>query len=271
MQEIEMAQWAIADLGMADEIKPTADGSFLRASSVGSCIRKQIYDGLQLPASTVNYDNAANGLVAREIGNTLHHQIQCALQQSELFKDFIAEVPVSLPEYMRSGHTDGIYTDNNSQRVVIEIKTMRNYGFRMARRDGPKEEHLLQAAAYAMGLEYNFIHIIYVCTDATPGKWKDSARAGDMVEWIIDIDDVVEQSGATLRQITNFVMSEEALQAGTSLATDEIPEGLRALWNDEELPWECNYCSHRSLCEIAMGDSVSEILKTKGEYYESAI
>lgn len=271
MREVESARWAIADLGVVHEFKPTADGSFLRASGVGSCIRKQIYDGLELPPSTVDYQNSVNGLVAREIGNTLHEQIQLSLQKSSAFRDFVAEIPVSMPEYMRSGHTDGVYENEDHDRVVIEIKTMRNYGFRMARRDGPKEEHLLQAAAYAMGLGYNLIHIIYVCTDATPGKWKDSARAGDMIEWVIDIDDVVEQSGATLRQIANYVLSDECLQAGTALATDEIPKGLRDLWNGDELPWECNYCSHRALCELPMGDSVSEILKTKGEYYESAI
>lgn len=270
MNVVETVHWAVADLGVADEFKATADGSFLRASSVGSCVRKQIYDGLELPSSTVNYDNAVNGLVAREIGNTLHEQIQLAMQKSLSFVDFVAEVPVSLPEYMRSGHTDGVYTNENHQRVVVEIKTMRNYGFRMARRDGPKEEHLLQAAAYAMGLGHDLIHMVYVCTDATPGKWKDSARAGDMIEWIIDIDDVVEQSGATLRQIANYVMSEECLAVGTALGNDVVPDGLRPLWTEDNLPWECNYCAHRALCEIPVGDSISEILKTKGEYYESA-
>ena len=54
---------------------------------------------------------------------------------------------------------------------------------------------MLQAAAYAMGLGHDLVHMVYVCTDATPGKWKDSARAGDMIEWIIDIDNVVGQSG----------------------------------------------------------------------------
>ena len=127
MNVVETVHWAVADLGVADEFKATADGSFLRASSVGSCVRKQIYDGLELPSSTVNYDNAVNGLVAREIGNTLHEQIQLAMQKSLSFVDFVAEVPVSLPEYMRSGHTDGVYTNENHQRVVVEIKTMRNY------------------------------------------------------------------------------------------------------------------------------------------------
>ena len=109
MREVESARWAIADLGVVHEFKPTADGSFLRASGVGSCIRKQIYDGLELPPSTVDYQNSVNGLVAREIGNTLHEQIQLSLQKSSAFRDFVAEIPVSMPEYMRSGHTDGVY------------------------------------------------------------------------------------------------------------------------------------------------------------------
>lgn len=274
MQEIQSVAWALADLGVADDKKATADGSFLRASGVSSCIRKQIYDGLELPFSTFNFENAANGLIAREIGNTLHEQIQSALEANAVvFKGFEAEVPVSLPEFMRSGHADGVYVNDSDDKIVVEIKTMRNYGFRKARREGPKEEHLLQAAAYAMGLGHNFIHMVYVCTDATPGKWKDSARAGDMVEWLIDIDDVIDQTGATLRVIANYVMSDECAQAGMALSDDVIPDGLKALWNtgDEDTPWECKYCGHYSLCEISMGDSVSEILKCKGEYFETTI
>lgn len=273
MHEIQSVTWALADFGAKDDKKPTADGSFLRASSVSSCIRKQIYDGLELPFSTANLQNSTNGLVAREIGNTLHEQIQRALQANPIvFKDFVAEVPVSLPEFMRSGHADGVYTNDSNHRVVVEIKTMRNYGFRKARREGPKEEHLLQAAAYAMGLGYNLIHMVYVCTDATPGKWKDSARAGDMIEWLVDLDDIIDQSGATLRVIATYVMSDECAQAGMALDNDLIPDGLKAFWDSvDDMPWECKYCGHYSLCEISMGDSVSEILKCKGEYFETTI
>ena len=83
---------------------------------------------------------------------------------------------------------DGVYyASPHDFGTVLEIKTMRNYGFRKARNEGPKEEHLFQACAYAIALGLTEIHLVYVCTDATPSRWKDSARAGDIVEWYYSI------------------------------------------------------------------------------------
>ena len=156
--------------------KPTADGSFLRISNVTTCARKQIFDGMGLPRVEAG-PNAINGFVAKEIGNTMHEHIQAAFK--EHVPDFQCEVEVSIPDCLTSGHADGVYND-----TVLEIKTMRNYGFRKARNEGPKEEHLFQACAYALALGVTKIHLVYMCSDATPGRWKDSARAGDMVEWL---------------------------------------------------------------------------------------
>ena len=75
----------------------------------------------------------------------LHSQIQEAFPNHPDVYDFEAEVPVSIPTCMTSGHADGTYLAESGERLLLEIKTMRNYGFRKARNEGPKEEHLMQA------------------------------------------------------------------------------------------------------------------------------
>ena len=230
--------------------KPTADGSFLRISNVTTCERKQVFDGMGLARIEAG-PNAVNGFVAKEIGNTMHEHVQTAFK--ERVPNFECEVEVSIPECLTSGHADGIYYashSNPSSRdgTVLEIKTMRNYGFRKARNEGPKEEHLFQACAYALAKGVTKIHLVYICTDATPSRWKDSARAGDMVEWLYDIYDSFDESGTPISTATTYFLEDHARMAKNYLTTGVIPEGLRSHWA-AGIPWECDYCPYYDVCE----------------------
>jgi hypothetical protein len=230
--------------------KPTADGSFLRISNVTTCERKQVFDGMGLARIEAG-PNAVNGFVAKEIGNTMHEHVQTAFK--ERVPNFECEVEVSIPECLTSGHADGIYYashSNPSRRdgTVLEIKTMRNYGFRKARNEGPKEEHLFQACAYALAKGVTKIHLVYICTDATPSRWKDSARAGDMVEWLYDIYDPFDESGTPISTATTYFLEDHARMAKNYLTTGVIPEGLRSHWA-AGIPWECDYCPYYDVCE----------------------
>ncbi len=244
------AQSVLEDYIRHPASKPTADGSFLRISNVTTCARKQIFDGMGLPRIEAG-PNAVNGFVAKEIGNIMHEHIQSAFK--ERVPNFECEVEVSIPECLTSGHADGVYYashSNPSSRdgTVLEIKTMRNYGFRKARNEGPKEEHLFQACAYALALGVTKIHLVYMCSDATPGRWKDSARAGDMVEWLYDIYDPFDESGTPISTATTYFLEDHARMAKSYLNTGVIPEGLRSYWGTE-IPWECNYCPYYDVCE----------------------
>ena len=250
--------------------KPTADGSFLRISNITTCTRKQVLDGMGVPRIEAG-PNAVNGFVAKEIGNTMHQHVQAAFE--EYVPNFECEVEVSIPDCLTSGHADGVYSashDNPSSRegTVLEIKTMRNYGFRKARSEGPKEEHLFQAAAYALGLGVTKIHLVYICTDATPGRWKDTARAGDMVEWLYDIHEPFDESGTSINVATTYFLEDHARMAKSYLASGVIPEGLRSYW-ETEIPWECNYCPYYDICEqhgdIDIVDVIDLVIKETNE------
>jgi len=235
------AQSVLEDYIRHPASKPTADGSFLRVSNVTTCARKQVFDGMGVPRIETG-PNAVNGFVAREIGNTMHEHVQAAFK--ERVPDFECEVEVSIPKCLTSGHADGVYND-----TVLEIKTMRNYGFRKARNEGPKEEHLFQACAYALGLGIKKIHLVYICTDATPGRWKDSARAGDMVEWLYEIHESFDESGTSISTATTYFLEDHARMAKAYLQTGVVPEGSRSYWEEFEVPWECNYCPYYDICE----------------------
>ena len=250
--------------------KPTADGSFLRISNITTCARKQVFDGMGVPRIEAG-PNAVNGFVAKEIGNTMHQHVQAAFE--EYVPNFESEVEVSIPDCLTSGHADGVYNashDNPSRReeTVLEIKTMRNYGFRKARSEGPKEEHLFQAGAYALGLGVTKIHLVYICTDATPGRWKDTARAGDMVEWLYDIHEPFDESGTSINVATTYFLEDHARMAKSYLASGVIPEGLRSYW-ETEIPWECNYCPYYDICEqhgdIDIVDVIDLVIKETDE------
>jgi len=274
MNETKLAELALREYVRVPELKPTADGSFLRLSSITQCDRKQILNAMEVPTVNIGPE-ALNGFVAREIGNMMHAYIQEAFADHPDVHDFKSEVPVSIPACMTSGHADGTYLAESGERLVLEIKTMRNYGFRKARKEGPKEEHLLQACAYAIALDLHYIHLVYVCTDATPSRWKDVARAGDMYEWVYNIHDSLDESETPLSVVTNYFLEQHNDMAKEFLETEILPEGLTELWirGDEDLPWECKYCSHFDICVNSTIENPltrDDVIGIK-EHYESVI
>lgn len=65
---------------------------------------------------------------------------------------FKSEVPVALPEYNFSGNIDHLVQwKDTDQLEVIEMKSMNSNGFKYLK--GPKPEHAIQAASYAVSLE----------------------------------------------------------------------------------------------------------------------
>ena len=163
MSETRLAELALREYVRVPELKPTADGSFLRLSSITQCDRKQILDAMQIPTVNLGPD-ALNGFVAREIGTMMHAYIQEAFADHPDVYDFESEVPVSIPDCLTSGHADGVYLAESGERLLLEIKTMRNYGFRKARQDGPKEEHLYASMCLCVGVRaYLNTYILCMC------------------------------------------------------------------------------------------------------------
>ena len=183
--------------------KPTADGTLFRISDSMSCHRKRTLAAHGVaPTNEIDGDSLSNF----EAGTLWHEGYQRAaakLLGAEL------EVPVSFkPEVSLSGHADGLYWlptdsywDEYPQRVVLEIKTTKEKGwylrtlgkfdptYKKTHGDpGPAVEHITQAALYAIGLDADFIHLVYI--NKNTGRSRDTAT-----NWKVDPKEELDCDG----------------------------------------------------------------------------
>jgi hypothetical protein len=236
--------------------KATAAGTPFRCSDAGSCIRKR---GLAAVGAVESNEIAPTSLLAFEIGNSIHDTIQNAFAATEGFH-FAAEVPIDLSplDVSLSGHCDGIITMENSRKIVLEIKTMAGFGFKLAQ-SGPKREHVAQSGLYALGVNAQAILLVYV---AKEGDYRAGFKPGAVLQWEYDLDDEVFP-GETVKDVAfaemdNFKLAEDHLEAG-EIAPRLVPNDDGELIEVENVPgyqargakpWQCAYCQYNDACAL---------------------
>lgn len=230
--------------------RPTADGTRTRISWARHCARRISLDIAGIPPE---HELDLSTLVTFALGQAGHEIIQAALvdrlgAQTEVRCTF-------RPDHDLSGNADAVYTDAG-RVVVAEIKTMSAYGFDIAtgacpswdEPDGPKIEHITQAALYAVALGADAIHLIYL-----------RKEHGDIAEWIYRRD---EPLPAHDNNTPAGLASDElgrldgicTLADRHEIARPVIPgpaDGTRILVTDptsDAAPWQCRYCPHARLC-----------------------
>lgn len=138
------------------------------AQETNMCKRKMYFQLGRVPvdATYVNFtsDNRMMRLV--DLGTIMHLYVQENLDRLGVLKDF--EVPVSSPKYGVEGKMDGIISFIGSddygnyydeEDMVLEIKTINDYGFKALRK--PKPEHIKQASIYGAFLGLKRICFVY--------------------------------------------------------------------------------------------------------------
>lgn len=185
------------------------------ASSLGSCMRKQVFTYL-------GWLELAPSSKAAQIfhnGTFMHIRWQMAgLTEGWLVK---AEVPVPRPNTLRlSGTQDGIAYDGS----VVELKSINSYGFSGVNTFGPKSEHLLQAGAYMLTTGAKQTVFIYENKDTQEYKEIVTPLDDDMIE------NVTLRANALWEHIDN----------------QTLPEPLSKCIDKEG--WEYNSCPFRDRC-----------------------
>lgn len=236
--------------------KATAAGTPFRCSDAGSCIRKR---GLAAVGAVESNEIAPTSLLAFEIGNSIHETIQDAFAASDDF-EFEAETPIDLSNLgvSLSGHCDGIITMPNSRKIILELKTMAGFGFRLAQ-SGPKREHVAQSGLYALGVDASAILLVYV---AKEGDFRAGFKPGAVLQWEIDLDDEVfpgeTVKDVALAEMDNFKLAEDHLKAG-EVAPRLVPNDAGELIEVEDVPgymakgakpWQCAYCQYNDACAL---------------------
>lgn len=139
------------DLGLKANRQERPASTFFRGSKLGSCLRQQYYEATGEPVTNPFEDRLYRIF---EQGHVIAQTFERNLKASGLFRQFLSEVPVSMPEYNFSGNIDHLVIWKDTDRVeVIEMKSMNSNGFKYLK--GPKAEHAIQAASYAVALERN--------------------------------------------------------------------------------------------------------------------
>ena len=257
----------------AEGPKPTAFGTPFRISDAGACIRKRTFSAF---GAVESEEFSPQTYMAFTIGTSVHEDIQAALAEGGDDWEFAAEVPIDLTEATKvvspvkesfglSGHCDGIITDQHGTRTVAEFKTVSGFAAKLAWSAGPKREHWAQAALYAVGVDADFVTIVYVSKEA---DWRAGIKAGEMRQWERGLYEVDEDTGLSLydlaleelRHFQHAARYFHRRQIAPAFVPDDNGE-LRLIHERPEYmakqgEWRCRYCNYNTTCRSLPEDEV---------------
>ena len=137
------------------------------ASSLGSCKRKQVFGYLgliQIPPSPKLAGIFQNG--------TFMH---LRWQMAGITEGFVKKAEVRVPEnkHYLTGTMDGICYEDS----ILELKSINTNGFNEVSSFGPKKDHMIQGAAYALttGRE----KVVFVYEDKNTQEYKEIVKTRD--------------------------------------------------------------------------------------------
>jgi hypothetical protein len=235
---------------------PAPDTIRSRVSSAGKCARSI---GLQISGLTATNPPDGYSLVNFHIGDKIHDMVQKAIIAH--WPDAQTEVEGAIDDFL-TGHCDVLYTAEDGEKVVCEIKSIADFGFELATGaelksngrwkkkekviEGPKREHKLQAAIYALMFGAKYVAIVYVRKTATKGEvvtW----------EWRFNLKELYDMASEEISRQRAIVAQVRA---------NELPErewegGI--IDDPAKTKWPCSYCDHRDSC-IQLGPGTVKIV-----------
>ena len=263
--------------------KPTAFDTPFRVSSAGSCIRQRTFNAFQAMESD---ELSPQSLMAFEVGNSMHSSIQESLNTDGNGWSFVEEVPIDLTETSKmvghgiesfglSGHCDGIITNDDDTRTILEIKTVSSYQAKLSWTPGPphfktlghgpKREHWAQAALYALGTDADSVLIVYISKE---GDFRTGIKAGAVCQWERGLYEVDEDTGLSLydlalEELRHFQYAARYYAKG-QIAPAFVPDDDGKLHLMHERPeymakqgeWRCRYCNYNTTCRSLSEDEV---------------
>jgi len=241
----------------------TAFPTLGRGSMAGACDRQIGFQMLDAEPSEQTTDAT---LLAFHTGHHLHELVQEAMQ---FFYGMECESKVDLRPigYDISGHADGVY-EHDGKRIVFELKTKKAYPMKLARvKREPELHEVQQAGMYALALDADAIHIVYLAKDNAGNQFKprDHIQAGETIEWMLGLDDPVPGDGRTVREVSQLE-AERINAIAKEIKSDVLPARFIPGWGHvETLPqpggtegsWRCRYCDFWGLCDTMPAQALS--------------
>lgn len=260
------------------------EGSRFRFSMAGTCSRLlQYYDtGVEV----TNPPDAADAW-RMGLGTMVHTAIQEYFESEFVngvfdcnYYEVEMETKTSIPEISGSGHVDMFFTlfdkdEKPYRKVVVEIKTLNGFGFKMAATgfkgpaEGPRRDHVKQAALSAYALDADDVIICYVSMEnvspSIAGKYCDDAEFGRFTaQWTYSKAEWMPLAVAEIERVRSILSQIDHPSGGLVVPTIENDRGVLVqitdpasgrweLLEDDVLidsgkAWQCSYCRYRSRC-----------------------
>jgi len=258
------------------EIKPTACGTMMRVSDSGACLRQRGFTAAKFDEC---HNLESSTLLAFELGTHMHTVVQDACAD-QFEGEYETAIDLSHTGVSVSGSCDGLVKIGDQYRL-LEIKTMSPFGFKLAKEAGvPKREHLSQASMYAKGMidagsQVDAVYLVYI---AKGDDFRSKTKAGDMIEWVIPLDEEVYEYGMSPLQLADAEL-ELFRSVQHDLSNDMLPDAV--LFDDSgtdilvESPspygvphkgghWQCRYCRHNEICSMV---GPTEVTLSKARFH----
>lgn len=268
-------QWA----GEADDNKPTALGTPFRHSDAGKCARAISFTAAGIPASDLM---DLTGVWNTTLGSLIHLKWQEALL--DRYPEADIEVTCRTDGTDGSGHIDAVVKvpqDGDIEQIgpyhtiAIELKTIGGYGYKAAvgaarkgtPAEGPKTEHIMQAALNGMAVDADEVIIAYLSKETISVNVAERFGISELerfcCEWTFtrqQFEPIAIDEAKRVDQILKMVKSGKLAPRHTP----EMPKGARIIdpttgaWTLEDERegttydtgsyWGCGYCKYRTVC-----------------------
>jgi len=251
----------------------TPDNMRWRGSQAGMCARMVAYQTLGVektdPPSTADYWRMGLGSVVHEL---LEPAVQAWLDTDESVT-IEEEISVQLGEY-GYGHIDLVLHTNDNKTIVLELKTINGFGYKMCveKGEGPRHSHVLQGCLYANAMKADLLVIGYLSMEnISPNRAKaqgidDIGRFAS--EWHFTPDEFIPLAEAESARLTGITDQAHKYGEATviprrfSHSDPDIPfpaeiedpsTGRWILENQYGRAWQCGYCDYRTRCISDVG------------------
>jgi hypothetical protein len=253
------------------------EGARFRHSDAGACARAISLSALGVPAS--NPMDAPGHFITHQ-GSWLHDEFQKLLVAHY---GGAARIEVKCGKGDRGGHVDAeVYLSEpdevEAKIIAIEAKSMDGFAYKMSvgergKAQGPKSDHIIQAALNGKAINADEIVILYltrgaISIQAATRNPKITEMMRVTAEWTLTREEYEPIADLEIKRITGILGlldQDEPELAARKIPDPEMPErhlvtdpatGTYHALNAEGLmvgvntTWHCVYCRHQQLCSL---------------------
>lgn len=211
----------------------------------------------------------APGLVVTERGTLMHELVQEAIGKRFPGAEFELKSQVDIVDVdsgeqvgLTSGHCDALIPWNG-KRYIWELKNVGNFAYTkatgipkgygsMTNPEGPRLSAVVQGALNALAHEADEVVVAYIATEAISVQRAEKLGIGVfdriMSEWLIPEDVWRPLARAEIKRLRGIRESLKVHEIPVAVAIDDKGDNEELSPHSSKIPWQCAYCSHRSLC-----------------------